>query len=352
MIKSEDMLDSNGCGSLNPSHSLHQLSNHHTSLYRNLPANILATSNFQPIMYGPGTDHHISPSAVMRMHQDSPEMQDEKPSYNEHKYYATMVTQPDSMNYGLTSLHSMRTPPASSSPISSYSTLLNSHHGGGGGNTGSDETPPSRNSSPSTQHQTPTESELHRYHSANNNKIVNLIPSTQLNHHYASTIKYCSSKPSSSEYLQNQEHDLQDLHQSNNDRMDTTNSNDILQHSLQRIQHTSTSGGVITTTNNSQNDSNNHLIVSGVYSLSSSPAKSVHSNNSDTANNSSSKQQQQQSSSISSQDLSSPDTTKKSGARRPEKPALSYINMIAMAIKESPSGKLTLSEIYTFLQKR
>ncbi|XP_065361178.1 forkhead box protein biniou [Calliphora vicina] len=365
MIKSEDMLDTNGCGSLNPSHGLHQLSSHHSSLYRNLPANILASSNFQPIMYGASAgDHHLNSSSVMRMHHDSPEMIDEKPtmlpSYaNERKYYATMMTQPDSMNYGLTSLHSMTTPPASSSPISPYGVLLSNQQNNVSGN---DEAPPSGNSSPSAQ-RTPTENELQHYHSANGNKIVNLLPSTnalgqQLNHHYASTIKYCSSKPSS-DYLQNNDHsDLQDHHHqhhhhnpsNNNDQMDSTNSNELLQHSLQRIQHTSTSGGVITSVNNSQNDSN-QIITSGVYSISSSPAKSVNSNTSDNGN-SSSKQQQQQTSSTSSQDLSSPDTTKKSGSRRPEKPALSYINMIAMAIKESPTGKLTLSEIYSFLQKR
>lgn len=51
--------------------------------------------------------------------------------------------------------------------------------------------------------------------------------------------------------------------------------------------------------------------------------------------------------------INTPDTTKKSsGGRRAEKPPLSYINMIAMAIKESPQKKLTLSEIYTYLQKR
>lgn len=51
--------------------------------------------------------------------------------------------------------------------------------------------------------------------------------------------------------------------------------------------------------------------------------------------------------------LSTPDTTKKSsGGRRAEKPPLSYINMIAMAIKESPQKKLTLSEIYNYLQKK
>ncbi|XP_055376234.1 forkhead box protein biniou [Condylostylus longicornis] len=49
-----------------------------------------------------------------------------------------------------------------------------------------------------------------------------------------------------------------------------------------------------------------------------------------------------------------PDTTKKntSGQRRPEKPAISYINMIAMAIKESPDGRLTLSEIYSYLRRK
>lgn len=61
--------------------------------------------------------------------------------------------------------------------------------------------------------------------------------------------------------------------------------------------------------------------------------------------------QQQQSQQMEQQ--STPDTTKKSsGGRRAEKPPLSYINMIAMAIKESPQKKLTLSEIYTYLQKR
>lgn len=67
-------------------------------------------------------------------------------------------------------------------------------------------------------------------------------------------------------------------------------------------------------------------------------------------------QQQQQSSAHPQQQMeqqSAPDTTKKSsGGRRAEKPPLSYINMIAMAIKESPQKKLTLSEIYTYLQKR
>lgn len=69
-------------------------------------------------------------------------------------------------------------------------------------------------------------------------------------------------------------------------------------------------------------------------------------------------QQQQQQQHVSPESTSQDADTKpsssdkKSGIRRQEKPPYSYIALIVMAIQHSPTKRLTLSEIYTFLQQR
>lgn len=137
-----------------------------------------------------------------------------------------------------------------------------------------------------------------------------------------STIKYCNSSPSGQDVSHNSNHS------SNLSPTSSTPTNGS--HSL-------------------HNDVNNvgSASIDIIYQTSSNqqPDK-CHSPNDQLQSNQSQTQQQME-------QQSAPDTTKKSaGGRRAEKPPLSYINMIAMAIKESPQKKLTLSEIYTYLQKR
>jgi hypothetical protein len=82
---------------------------------------------------------------------------------------------------------------------------------------------------------------------------------------------------------------------------------------------------------------------------------SVSYNNNNHGENESSKNNSSSSSSSNvDQQLSSTtvDTVKKTGGRKPEKPAMSYINMIVMAIKDSPQKRRTLSEIYKYLQSK
>lgn len=77
-------------------------------------------------------------------------------------------------------------------------------------------------------------------------------------------------------------------------------------------------------------------------------------NNNNTSSTSSSSVASSTSHSHVEQQLSSTttDTVKKTGGRKPEKPAMSYINMIVLAIKDSPQKRRTLSEIYKYLQSK
>ncbi|XP_055842002.1 forkhead box protein biniou isoform X2 [Episyrphus balteatus] len=299
MIKSEDMLDSGA-------------THHQHPIYRGLPSNILSTANFQPLQYD---------QSALRLHQNSPELCDEKPNINylDRKYYMQQTPSPYTNQH-----HHVQ---MSTTPSGSPQSVLMSTGG--------------LNMSPVPKIENAMNLGNFSINGNGSNKAI-LIPSSlgQINH-YTSTIKYC---PSSS--VLNSINNSNNYHNNNNNNSNNSNNNnnsissqevenldikttttDMLAASgaIQRIQHVSSSGG--------------NCIDSVTYSNSSSPAKSVNGQTEQLG------QSQQQNSTPA-------DTTKKSGARRPEKPALSYINMIAMAIKESPSGKLTLSEIYSYLQKK
>nr|AAK97051.1 biniou [Drosophila melanogaster] len=272
------------------------------------------------------------------------ELIDEKPNigYMELKHYmdATPTATPVSaaQHYSLSALHSMGTPPASSSPIPPYGVLMTAHSAG--------------SASPQSNSKTPTDLPQDLQYVSSSTSTAKVQPLQvqlqPLNHQYASTIKYCSNNTilSANDYqlLTSQEQAGQQQSQ---------------QLPAQQLQH-SPGGGYMSriSTSPSQVISNAHgMPVLNYSSSSSSPAKSL--NGSESSPPSQNHLDNKVSGSAvvgtggsSQQDApSTPDTTKKSGTRRPEKPALSYINMIGHAIKESPTGKLTLSEIYAYLQK-
>lgn len=140
----------------------------------------------------------------------------------------------------------------------------------------------------------------------------------------ASTIKYCNSASSVDT----------STHHNNNNNLSPTSST------------SATIGG----SNNLSIGSSGSMDIIPQYNASASNSSAHKSTQSQHQQQQHQHQQQQQ---HIDQQLNTPDTTKKSaGGRRAEKPPLSYINMIAMAIKESPQKKLTLSEIYNYLQKR
>ncbi|EDW72789.1 uncharacterized protein Dwil_GK16994 [Drosophila willistoni] len=329
----------------------HQHPAHNTHLYRTT-SNHLTNGNYQTTHMGGGGAPSVGGESP------TTEMVDEKPniSYMERKYYMnTTIGGAPTATPQPYDLHSMGTPPASSSsPIPSYGVLM----------TASAAAHSAGSMSPSNSHpsKTPTDQELH-YVSSTSVKPLQLQP---MNHQYASTIKYCSNNT----ILNANDYQLLASHQQQQQQQH--------HHHQQQQQQPSPNSAYFPriTSSPSQVISNAHggIPVMNYSSSSSSPAKSL--NGSDHHHSPSSLTQPAVSQTTSqktnvtavtaatttttgssvtttNQDNhnGTPDTTKKSGTRRPEKPALSYINMIGHAIKESPSGKLTLSEIYAYLMK-
>ncbi|SPP87516.1 forkhead box protein biniou [Drosophila guanche] len=312
-----------------PSHSVH--------LYR--PGNLLP----------PGPVGGYQTAGILGGGESPTEMIDEKPNieYMERKYYMDTngMATPTSQHYSLNALHSMGTPPSSSSPIPPYGALMTAHTHSAG------------SVSPNSSSKTPTDQEM-QYVSSSSVKA----PPQPMNHQYTSTIKYCSNNTilSANDYQLMTSHEVDPQpqlqhHQPQPQQQQQQQHHEHHEHHEHQEQHSPQVGVYVTYTRISASPtqviSNAHgMSVPNYSSASSSPAKSLNGSDASPPAQAISQGKSGQSS-AKSQDAATPDTTKKSGTRRPEKPALSYINMIGHAIKESPSGKLTLSEIYGYLQK-
>jgi hypothetical protein len=178
--------------------------------------------------------------------------------------------------------------------------------------------------------------------SLNSMKLSSPIPSASTFAHLgpSSTIKYCNSGASTIENYSPSSMLLLGSHTNNNN-----NNNNSIDSKVGELSPSSSNINDMKVSGTSNNNLINYTGNGGsVITTPKSSASSVL-----TSPSSSNGQQQQ----IDQQLSSTTDSVKKtSGGRKPEKPPLSYINMIVQAIKDSPNKRRTLSEIYKYLQSK
>lgn len=310
MIKTEDLVDSS-------SSSLHLYQRHNSA------STIMPTSSLQPMLNVPGAEtilensahldeklhqHHMSAyhhSTIMEHHTSSQQQHDEKPP----------------SSYLMKYINSQ---PVHAHSVSLPSTVLM---------TNSTNMPPKHHHYPSIITSTPPpvrpSSMAHLNASISSLSMSPLMPvssAPHINSAAASTIKYCNSSPSVVDTTH---------HSGNSSNLSPTSS-------------TPTSVGGSSMQINGSIDMVSSYSGGGAGPPQSKATSVQHQQQQQQLQQHQHQQQQQN-----IEQLNTPDTTKKSsGGRRAEKPPLSYINMIAMAIKASPHKKLTLSEIYTYLQRK